>query len=123
LGLTVAFGVAVVCVTRMRVQSPRRWLLRCRALTTSVAEKHAFREKGYYEDTHPNTRLAAAYMGVIDRAGIEVSGVEAKVPVAQVLRVYLAPLKLAHGSDPERLVFGAREPFGYSSVIWRAGRA
>jgi integrase len=45
------------------------------------------------------------------------------VPIAAVLRAFLAPLKLASATDPELLVFGVRgEPFSASAVRERAYR-
>jgi integrase len=47
-----------------------------------------------------------------------------RVPIASVLRTYLAPLKLAAPTDERALVFGAAgEPFCASSVSERARRA
>jgi integrase len=52
-----------------------------------------------------------------------VAGVR-RVPIAAVLRGYLAPLSLAAGTDRARLVFGAGQvPFSASSVAERARRA
>jgi integrase len=46
-----------------------------------------------------------------------------RVPIPAALRAFLAPLKLAAGADPDRLVFGVRDvPFSASSVGERARR-
>jgi integrase len=46
-----------------------------------------------------------------------------RVPIANVLRGFLAPLSLAAPADADGLVFGSGRPFSASSLYERAGRA
>src|SRR4051794_28600030 len=48
------------------------------AVRTPIGRGHP--EKGYYKDTHPNALLAKCYSEVIERAGIDPSGVEDVTP-------------------------------------------